>query len=158
MATIEQSIEVDVPISTAYNQWTQFEEFPKFMEGVTTVRQLDDRRLLWKAEIGGREKEWYAEITEQRPEERIAWTSRGGAFNAGVVTFHRLDPDRTKVMLQLDYQPEGVVESVGDAVGVVSGRIKGDLQRFKEFIETRGRETGAWRGKVDRPDKRSSAA
>jgi len=158
MASIEQSIEVDVPVSTAYNQWTQFEEFPKFMEGVKSVRQLDDQRLHWRAEIAGKDKEWEAEITEQRPDERIAWTSRGGAHNAGVVTFHRLSDTRTKVMLQLDYDPEGVVEKVGDAAGVVSSRVKGDLKRFKEFIESRGRETGAWRGKIDRPGERSSAA
>jgi uncharacterized membrane protein len=149
MASIEQSIEVDVPVRTAYNQWTQFEEFPRFMEGVEQVRQLDDKRLHWKAKIAGKAKEWDAEITEQRPDERIAWTSRNGPWNAGVVTFHRLSDTRTKVMLQLDYDPEGVVENVGDALGVVSARVKGDLQRFKEFIEQRGRETGAWRGEIE---------
>jgi uncharacterized membrane protein len=149
MASIEQSIEVEVPVRAAYNQWTQFEEFPRFMEGVDSVRQLDDKRLHWRATIAGKSKEWHAEITEQRPDERIAWTSRGGAHNAGVVTFHRLSDSRTKVMLQLDYDPEGIVETVGDAAGVVSMRVKGDLQRFKEFIESRGRETGAWRGEID---------
>ena len=149
MASIEQSIEVEVPVRTAYNQWTQFEEFPRFMEGVDSVRQLDDKRLHWRATIAGKSKEWHAEITEQRPDERIAWTSRGGAHNAGVVTFHRLSDSRTKVMLQLDYDPEGIVETVGDAAGVVSMRVKGDLQRFKEFIASRGRETGAWRGEID---------
>ena len=149
MASIEQSIEVEVPVRAAYNQWTQFEEFPRFMEGVDSVRQLDDKRLQWRATIAGKSKEWHAEITEQRPDERIAWTSRGGAHNAGVVTFHRLSDSRTKVMLQLDYDPEGIVETVGDAAGVVSMRVKGDLQRFKEFIESRGRETGAWRGEID---------
>jgi uncharacterized membrane protein len=147
---IEQSIDVNVPVQTAYNQWTQFEEFPRFMEGVEEVRQLDDKRLHWKARIGGKTKEWDAEITEQRPDERIAWTSRGGAFNAGVVTFHRLSDTTTGVMLQLVYEPEGVVENLGDAVGVVSARVKGDLKRFKEYIETRGLESGAWRGEVDR--------
>jgi uncharacterized membrane protein len=150
MASIEQSIEVTVPVRTAYNQWTQFEEFPRFMEGVESVRQLDDKRLQWRANIGGKTKEWVAEITEQRPDERIAWTSRGGAYNAGVVTFHRLSDTRTKLMLQVDYGPEGVVETVGDAVGLVSARIKGDLQRFKEFIELRQSETGAWRGEIER--------
>ena len=150
MATIEQSIEVNVPVRTAYNQWTQFEEFPRFMDGVQSVRQLDDKRLHWRVEIGGKVKEWDAEITEQRPDERIAWTSRGGTHNAGVVTFHRLDDNRSKVMLQLDYDPQGVMENVADAVGVVSARVKGDLQRFKDFIESQGRETGAWRGEVDR--------
>ena len=150
MANIEQSVEVDVPVRTAYNQWTQFEEFPKFMEGVESVRQLDDKRLRWRATVAGKTMEWDAEITEQRPDERIAWTSRGGAHNAGVVTFHRLSDRRSKVMLQLDYDPQGVVENVGAAVGVVSARVKGDLQRFKEFVEVRGRETGAWRGEIEK--------
>ena len=118
MASIEESIEVNVPIRVAYNQWTQFEEFPRFMEGVKEVRQLDDKHLHWKAEIAGKTKEWDAEITEQRPDERIAWTSRSGPWNAGVVTFHRLDDQRTKVMLQVDYDPDGVVENLGDALGV----------------------------------------
>jgi uncharacterized membrane protein len=148
MATIEKSIEANAPLRAVYNQWTQFEEFPRFMEGVEEVRQLDDKRLHWRAKVGGKIKEWDAEITEQRPDERIAWTSRGGAWNAGVVTFHRIDDSRTKVMLQVDYDPEGVVETVGDALGVVSSRIEGDLKRFKEFIEKRGRETGAWRGEI----------
>jgi uncharacterized membrane protein len=148
MSTIEKSIEVNVPVRTAYNQWTQFEEFPRFMEGVKEVTQLDDTHLHWKAAIAGQGKEWDAEITEQTPDQRIAWTSRGGAINGGVVTFHRLSDARSKVMLQLEYAPQGVVESVGDALGVVSLRVQGDLERFKEFIEKRGRETGAWRGQV----------
>jgi len=147
---IEKSIDVNVPVRTAYNQWTQFEEFPRFMEGVEEVRQLDDKRLHWKVRIGGKTKEWDAEITQQRPDERIAWTSRGGAFNAGVVTFHRLSDSMSRVMLQLDYEPEGVVENVGDAVGVVSAQVQGDLERFKEYIEAHGHESGAWRGEVDR--------
>src|SRR5262249_32782270 len=137
MSTIEQSIDVNVPVRTAYDQWTQFEEFPRFMEGVREVRQLGDERLAWCAEGGGKEKRWAAEITEQIPDTRIAWRSRTGANNAGVVTFHRLDDQRTRVMLQLDYDPEGVVENVGDAVGVVSARVRGDLARFKDFIEQR---------------------
>jgi uncharacterized membrane protein len=148
MSTIEKSIEVNVPVRTAYNQWTQFEEFPRFMEGVKEVNQLDDTHLHWKAAIAGQQKEWDAEITEQTPDQRIAWTSRGGAINGGVVTFHRLSDARSKVMLQLEYAPQGVAENVGDALGVVSLRVQGDLERFKEFIETRGRETGAWRGQV----------
>jgi uncharacterized membrane protein len=148
MTKLEDSIEVNAPLRAVYNQWTQFEEFPRFMEGVKDVRQLDDKRLRWRAAIGGKDKEWESEIVEQRPDERIAWTSRGGALNSGVVTFHRLDDTRTKVMLQVDYDPEGVVENVGDALGVVRGRIKGDLERFKQFIEHRGRETGAWRGEI----------
>jgi uncharacterized membrane protein len=148
MSVIEKSIEINVPVSTAYNQWTQFEEFPKFMEGVTQVKQLDDTRLHWKAEIGGKAKEWDAEITEQIPDKRIAWRSRDGAKNAGAVTFHRLSDATSKVMLQLEYDPEGFVEHAGDAVGVVSQRVLGDLERFKKYIESRGQETGAWRGTV----------
>jgi uncharacterized membrane protein len=148
MATIERSIEIDVPVRTAYNQWTQFEEFPRFMEGVTEVRQLDAKRLHWRATVGGKEKQWEAEITEQIPDNRIAWRSRTGASNAGVVTFHRLSDQKCRVMLQLEYEPEGVVENVGDAIGVVSSRVAGDLERFKRFVEERGRETGAWRGVI----------
>ena len=148
MATIEKSITVNVPVRTAYNQWTQFEEFPKFMEGVREVKQLDDKRLHWRAEIGGKEKDWMAEIVEQMPDNRIAWRSKTGAPNAGVVTFHRLSDTSCKIMLQIDYAPEGLVENVGDAIGVVTQRVQGDLERFKEFIEARGRETGAWRGAI----------
>src|SRR5690348_7518036 len=122
MATIEQSIDVHVPVRTAYDQWSQFEEFPRFMEGVREVRQLDDKRLRWRAEIAGKDEEWDAEITEQIPDERVAWTSRSGAHNAGVVTFHRIDDTTTRVMLQLDYEPRGVVEQAGDALGFVSRR------------------------------------
>ena len=137
MSTIEKSIEVNVPVRTAYNQWTQFEEFPRFMEGVKEVNQLDDTHLHWKAAIAGQQKEWDAEITEQTPDQRIAWTSRGGAINGGVVTFHRLSDARSKVMLQLEYAPQGFAENVGDALGVVSSRVQGDLERFKELIEKR---------------------
>ena len=148
MASIEESIEVNVPVRVAYNQWTQFEEFPRFMEGVKEVRQLDDKRLHWKAEIAGKVKEWDAEITEQRPDERIAWKSTSGTPNAGVVTFQRMPDETTKVMVQIDYEPQGIVENVGDALGVVKNRTKGDLERFKEYIESRGTETGAYRGEV----------
>ncbi|HJV04705.1 MAG TPA: SRPBCC family protein [Actinomycetota bacterium] len=148
MSTYEQSIDVSVPVRTAYNQWTQFEEFPRFMEGVEEVRQLDDTHLLWVAAIGGQRREWKAEITEQRPDERIAWRSMEGTTHAGVVTFHRLGDSQTRIMLQMELEPEGAVEKAGDVAGVVGSRIKGDLQRFKEFIESRGRETGAWRGEV----------
>ena len=151
MAQVEKAIEVSVPVSTAYNQWTQFEEFPNFMEGIESVTQLDDARLHWVGNVGGRDKEWYARITEQIPDERIAWTTEGGVYNAGVVTFHRLAPEQTRVMLQMDYDPDGFVESVGDALGFVSRRIEGDLDKFKEFIENRGVETGAWRGSIGRP-------
>ena len=152
MSTIEQSIEVNVPVRTAYNQWTQFEDFPKFMEGVEYVRQLDDTRLEWAAEIAGQRREWEAKITEQTPDQRIAWTSVGGSFHAGVVTFHRLSDDTTKVMLQMEFQPEGFIEKAGDALGIVKARAKGDLERFKAFIESRGKETGAWRGEVEQND------
>ena len=148
MANIEKSIDVHVPVHTAYNQWTQFEEFPRFMEGVREVRQLDDTHLHWRAEIGGKETEWDAVITEQIPDERIAWTNTSGAKNAGVVTFHKIDPQTTRLMLQLDYDPEGAIENLGSALGVVGRRVEGDLERFKEFIESRGSETGAWRGEV----------
>jgi uncharacterized membrane protein len=153
MATIEKSIEVEVPVRVAYNQWTQFEQFPQFMEGVREVRQLDDRRLHWRAEIGGKEQQWEAEITEQVPDERIAWRARAGKRNAGVVTFHRIADGRSRIMLQLDYEPEGAMENVADALGVVTHRVEGDLRRFKEFVETHGRETGAWRGEIHQARK-----
>ena len=149
-STIEQSIEVGVDVRTAYDQWTQFEEFPKFMEGVEEVRQLDDTHTHWRTKVAGREKEFDAEITEQTPDQRIAWTSEGGPEHAGVVTFHRIDDDVTRVMLQLDYEPEGLAEKAGDALGLVQRRVKGDLERFKALVEERGsgNETGAWRGEV----------
>jgi uncharacterized membrane protein len=151
MATIEESVEVHVPLRTAYDQWTQFEQFPQFMEGVESVEQVDDTHLHWVAEIAGVRREWDAEITEQRPDERVAWRATDGADNAGVVTFHRIDDGTSKVMLQLDFDPEGFVEQAGDKLGIVRGRTKGDLERFKEFIEERRSETGAWRGQVGRP-------
>jgi uncharacterized membrane protein len=153
MAVIEESIEVQVPLSTAYNQWTQFEEFPQFMEGVREVRQLDDTHLHWVAELGGREHEWDAEITEQKPDERVAWRNVDGKENAGVVTFHRVDDNRTRLMVQMDFIPEGLMEKLGDAIGAPERRVKGDLERFKELIESRGSESGAWRGEVKRPDE-----
>ena len=148
MATIEESVDVEVPVRTAYNQWTQFEEFPRFMEGVRSVTQLDDTHLHWSAEIAGVEREWDAEITEQHPDERVSWRATTGAENAGVVTFHRLSDATTRVMLQLEFEPDGMVEQVGDKLGFVKRRAVGDLQRFKGFIEGRGSETGAWRGDV----------
>jgi uncharacterized membrane protein len=148
MSQIEQSIEVDVPVQTAYNQWTQFEDFPQFMEGVERVDQLDDQRLHWTAEIGGVHREWDARITEQIPDERIAWTSTEGIRNGGVVTFHRLSDARTKIMLQVDYDPEGFVENVGDAIGLTRSRIAEDLMRFKRMMESVGEESGAWRGEI----------
>ena len=149
MAKVETSIELDVPVSTAYNQWTQFEEFPRFMEGVERVQQLDDTHLRWEAEVGGKRRKWEAEITEQKPDERVAWRSTDGKTNAGVVTFHRLDESRSKVMVQLDWQPEGMVEQVGAKAGADDRRVQGDLERFKELVESRGAETGEWRGEVE---------
>jgi uncharacterized membrane protein len=148
LETIEKQIEVNVPVHTAYNQWTQFEEFPSFMEGVKEVRQLTDKRLHWRAVVGGKEKEWDAEIFEQTPDGKIAWRSTSGARNDGIVTFDKRGDNKTVVTLHLDYDPEGVVESVGDKLGVVSHRVEGDLKRFKEFVESRGAETGAWRGEI----------
>ena len=156
MSTIEQSIEVNAPLNTVYNQWTQFEEFPRFMEGVEDVRQLDDTHLHWVAELGGSRHEWDAEITEQRPDERVAWRNTDGKENAGVVTFHRITDETTRVMVQMDFVPEGVKEKIGDALGAPDRRVKGDLERFKDIIEARGRESGAWRGEVERPDERSA--
>ena len=148
MENITKSIDVKVPVRTAYNQWTQFEEFPRFMEGVEEVRQLDDKRLHWVANIGGKREEWRAEITEQIPDKRIAWRTEEGAMNAGVVTFHHIDDNKTKVTLQLDYKPESFTEKAGDMDGVLSRRVEGDLERFKDFIEQRGHETGEWRGEI----------
>ena len=149
MAKVEQSIDVAVPVSTAYNQWTQFEEFPRFMEGVNSVRQLDDRTLEWTAEIAGDEETWTAEITEQEPDQRIAWHAIGGKTNAGVVTFHYIDDGQTRVMLQMEWDPEGPVQNAGASLGFDDRPVKGDLERFKEFIESRGQETGAWRGQIE---------
>ena len=151
MSKILEAIDVHVPVHTAYDQWTQFETFPRFMDGVKSVRQLDDTTVEWVADVAGREKRWEAKITEQHPDERIAWTAVDGAHNAGVVTFHRLDDTSTRVTLQLDVEPDGPVETVGNALGVVKGRVKGDMERFKEFIEKRGQETGALRGEIERP-------
>jgi uncharacterized membrane protein len=152
MSQILESIDVDVPVRTAYDQWTQFEEFPRFMEGVEQVEQLDDTTLRWTAQIAGVRKSWTAEITEQTPDQRIAWNATEGAENAGVVTFHRLDDQKARVTLQLDVEPEGPVEAAGDALGFVQRRAKGDMERFKTFIEQRGAATGAWRGEVEQND------
>jgi uncharacterized membrane protein len=145
---LEASIEVAVPISAAYNQWTQFEEFPQFMHGVDEVRQLDDTRLHWVASVGGRRAEWDAKILEQHPDRQISWISEDGKKNRGTVTFESLGEDRALIRLSLSYQTEGFVEAVGSAAGLDRRRIQGDLERFKELIEGRGRETGAWRQDV----------
>jgi uncharacterized membrane protein len=141
-------IDINVPIRTAYNQWTQFEELPRFMEGVESVKQLDDSTLLWVANVGGERKEWRARITEQVPDHHIAWRGEGGDFTSGVVSFQALGPDKTRVTVRLTYEPKGVTEKIGDMLGLVSRRVQGDLERFKDFIESRGHETGAWRGTV----------
>jgi uncharacterized membrane protein len=143
--TVESSIEVAVPVSTAYNQWTQFEEFPQFMEGVEEVRQLDDTRLHWVVSVAGRRAEWDAKILEQHPDRQISWISEDGKKTRGTVTFEQLDANRTLVGLSMGYQAEGFVEAVGSAAGLDRRRIEGDLARFKELIEARGSESGAWR-------------
>jgi uncharacterized membrane protein len=148
MSTIEQSIDVAVPVRTAYNQWTQFEQFPRFMDGVEEIRQLDDTTTRWRTRVAAKEKEFDAQITEQITDQRVAWTSREGAEHAGVVTFHRLDDGHTRVMVQMDVEPEGAVEKAGDALGLLKRRVKGDLERFKELIESQGTESGGWRGEV----------
>jgi uncharacterized membrane protein len=150
MASVTKSIDVHVPISTVYNQWTQFETFPEFMGGVDQITQLDDRRLHWKVTVGGQTREFDAEVTEQNPEERVAWKSIDGETHAGVVTFHKLADDETRVTVQLDWQPDGIVEKAGAVVGVDDHQVSSDLDRFKSFIEGRGQETGAWRGEVPR--------
>ena len=146
---VEESVEVNVPVETAYNEWTQFEEFPRFMEGIEEVRQLDDTHVHWVASSGGRRREWDAEITEQRPNERVAWHATSGKRNAGVVTFHRLGDERSKMMVQLDFEPEGFRETAGSILGLDRRRIRGDLERFSELVEGRGVESGAWRGTVE---------
>ncbi len=151
MSLIEKSITVNVPVRTAYNQWTQFEDFPKFMEGVVLVRQLDEKRMHWRSNVGGVEREFDVEIVEQIPDTRIAWRTLGGEQHSGVITFHRLSDHQTRVMLQMEYDPQGAMEKVGDMVGMTSRRVEKDLERFKEFIERRGTETGAWRGEINRP-------
>jgi len=146
---VEKSITVDVPVSMAYNQWTQFEEFPQFMGGVQSVEQLDDLRLRWVAEIGGVRREWYADILEQRPDEKVAWAATEGATNAGAVYFTPLGGTQTQVRLELEYEPEGLVEKVGDTLNVIERQAESDLEKFKTFIESQGVESGAWRGEVE---------
>jgi hypothetical protein len=146
---VERSIQVDVPVSTAYNQWTQFEDFPHFMGGVKEVRQLDDRRLHWVAEIAGVRREWEASILEQVPDQKIAWAATAGATNAGAVRFEPSGPGSTIVYLALEYEPEGVVEQVGDKLGIVERQVTSDLERFKKLIEDQGYASGAWRGSVN---------
>jgi uncharacterized membrane protein len=152
MSGVTEHVDVAVPIRTAYNQWTQFEEFPHFMEGVKEVRQLSATATHWTSEIAGVKREFDAQVTEQVPDERVAWKSTDGTHHAGVITFHRLNDNNTRVTAQMEFDPHGVVEQAGDRLGVVERRVKGDLERFKKFIESRGgTETGAWRGEVPRP-------
>lgn len=145
VSCVEESVVVEVPARVAYNQWTQFEEFPRFMQGVASVEQVDDKRLHWKAEIGGRAVEWDSEIVEQIPDHRIAWRNLGEQAGGGVVTFHRLDDKTCRVMVQMDYEPQGAIEQMGDTLGVVRRRIRGDLDRFRDFIEGLGEATGEFR-------------
>ncbi|MER5965417.1 SRPBCC family protein [Streptomyces sp. NPDC002057] len=149
MSPVKESIEVDVPVSTAYNQWTQFESFPQFMDGVERIEQRTDTLTHWVTRIGGVEREFDAEITEQVPDTKVAWVTVGGETEqSGVVTFQPIDSSRTQVTLMMDVEPEGLAEKVGDKLGIVDRQVKGDLKRFKHFIEERGAETGAWRGQV----------
>ena len=153
MASISESIDVRVPVRMAYNQWTQFEDFPRFMEGVQSVDQIDAAHLRWVAGAGGNQHAWTAEITEQRPDERIAWKSIEGHGNAGVVTFHRLGEGETRVTVQMEHETEGLKEELGSALGLDSRRVRGDLERFKDLVESLGVETGAWRGEIDRGER-----
>ncbi len=151
MAKVEKSIDVNVPVRSAYDQWTQFESFPQFMDGVKEVRQEDDTRLYWKAEVMGKQEEWNAKITEQVPDRKIAWHSVSGAANAGEVTFQPMSDTTTRVNLTLEAEPSSFGEKVGDAVGVLDRQVKSDLEKVKHFIERRGGEaTGGWRGENDR--------
>jgi uncharacterized membrane protein len=148
MAEVKESVEVNVPVSTAYNQWTQFEEFPNFMEKVESVTQLDDTHLRWVAEIGGKREEWKAEITQQVPDEIIAWRAIEGQENSGIVRFEPLGPDRTRIDVTLTWEPEGLAEAAADKVGLTDRAVNVDLERYKELVESRGVESGAWRGEV----------
>lgn len=148
METIEQSIDVDAPIQKVYNQWTQFETFPEFMEGIEEVRQFDDKHLHWVASVGGKRQEWDAEIYEQVPDQRIAWRAVSGKPNQGAVSFEKIADNRTRIRVVIGYEAEGAMEKVGDALGIASARVKGDLKRFKELIENTSMESGAWRGEI----------
>jgi uncharacterized membrane protein len=153
MARVEESIEVNVPVTTAYNQWTQFEEFPRFMDGVESVKQIDDTHLHWVAEIGGKREEWDAEITNQEPDRKLAWRALDGHYNSGTVTFEPLGDNQTRINVVMEHETEGLTETLGSALGADSRKVKDDLERFKEFMESRGTETGAWRGEVEQGDR-----
>lgn len=152
MSIIEKTIDVDVPLRVAYDQWTQFEDFPRFMEGVESVRQVDDRHLHWTAKIGGKRVEWDAEIVEQVPDRVIAWRSTSGAKNSGSISFQAMDPFRTRVTLHVEIEPHGLAESLGDAAGVVSRRVVTALEKYKDFVENRRTPTGSWRGEIHGTD------
>ncbi|ANN18793.1 cyclase [Amycolatopsis orientalis] len=155
MSTITKSVDVEADVPSVYNQWTQFSEFPRFMEGVDSIEQIDDTHTRWKTTIGGVTREFDATITEQHPDERVAWQSDSGPKHAGVVTVHRLDDAHTRVTVQMDIDPEGFVENVADKLGILDRRVQGDLDRFKVFVENRdGQETGSWRGDVERSPQR----
>ncbi len=148
MSKVEETIELEVPVRMAYNQWTQFEEFPQFMENVESVKQIDDSHLAWTAEIGGKTEQWQAEITQQEPDTHIAWRATEGKENAGDVRFESLGPDRTRVEVVMTWEPDGIVEATAAKIGRNNSAVKGDLERFKELIEGRGQESGAFRGEV----------
>jgi uncharacterized membrane protein len=154
MEAVKESIDVNVPVSTAYNQWTQFEEFPKFMEGIEAVEQIDDTHLRWVAEVGGERREWQAEIVEQTPDKKIAWRALDGNGPNGIVTFEPLGEDKTLVTVEMSYEPEGLKETLGAKVGLDSREVSGDLERFKQLVEVLGTETGAWRGEVHAGERR----
>ena len=148
MGSTTHSIDVTAPLKAVYNQWTQFEDFPRFMEGVVEIRQQGPRTLFWRANVGGKDKHWEAEILEQVPDTRIVWESIDGTQNRGMIAFEALDPERTRVILTMEYEPEGLLEIAGDALGIPSGQVEGDLKRFRDFIEKRKMETGSWRGEI----------
>jgi uncharacterized membrane protein len=148
LARVEKSIDVELPVGPVYNQWTQFEDFPSFMEGVEAVQQVDERHLHWRASVGGSAKEWDAEIREQVPDSRIIWQNTSGAENAGIVRFEPVAADRTRVYLQMSYDPEGMLETAGDKLGFMSRRVEGDLERFKKFVESSGGSGAGWRGEI----------
>lgn len=154
MSTFTESVDVHVPVTTAYNQWTQFESFPQFMEGVDQVRQIDATHTHWTTRFGGQKREFHATITEQHPDERVAWKSDDGPRHAGVVTFHRLNDTQSRVTAQMDIDPEGFAETAADKLGIIERRVKADMKRFKAFIEEHGHEGGAWRGEVEPPAQR----
>jgi uncharacterized membrane protein len=155
METVKESIDVGVPVSTAYNQWTQFEEFPTFMEGVESVGQIDDTHLRWVAEVGGERREWRAEIVEQVPDEKLAWRAVEVNGPNGIVTFEPLGEEKTLITVEMSYEPEGLKESLGAKIGLDNRQVREDLERFKQVVEALGQETGAWRGEVHSGQRRS---